>query len=163
MKPVIKIIDSADGVIKFSKAELEKLLDDVYHAGYQDGYNAKPQITTVSDPISTPIFPNNWGYPYPVYYGTGYDPDWWKKEVTCCDDTTASTTGKTFTYTKEADVPGSLATNSASDNKTSTTIKLTNADKVGNTIDVNSETDYVLVCDHPHDLRTYRLVKVSDT
>ena len=130
MKPIVKIIDANEGVIKFSKAELEKLLDDIYNAGYQDGQAA-------SKPINEPSLTNPYGYPYPVYYGTGtpsYYPN--KYEITC--NSTGSDTVKNENikaYNKTID-PGTLQQENG---------------------------DWAVECDKPHDLRTYRLVKVSDT
>ena len=104
MKPIVKIIDANEGVIKFSKAELEKLLDDIYNAGYKDGYT-DGSATITSTPLTNP-----YGYPYPVYYGTGTGTpiDYHKYEFTC--NSTGSDTTKNENikaYNKTID-PGTL-------------------------------------------------------
>ena len=72
MKPIIIVVPSESSKIELTKAELEKMLDESYNAGYKDGNKY------------IPVYP----YTYPAYIGEirwpGKDIAKWT-EVSCGD------------------------------------------------------------------------------
>ena len=67
MKPILVFITEKDGMVTMPKEALEKLIDEAYEQGKQDGSFADAKTIT---------------YPYP-YKGTGVDIPLYKTEITC--------------------------------------------------------------------------------
>lgn len=92
---------NSKGEIVFTKDELEKLLDEVYDAGYQDGRSrywtwTSPYYytTTGGGSITTASSSNSNASPLTIQYGTEHGP-----RITMDDDTVyinQTSTGKSF-------------------------------------------------------------------
>lgn len=89
MKPIIKIIECNDGIITFSKAELENLIDKIYDQGYKDGVAASNYTTPSINYPWNPAQPSIW-------YETNKPYINWA-EVTCNDTKTIITNTDTNT------------------------------------------------------------------
>lgn len=63
-----KILEvGADGLLSFTKEELEALLEETYNAGYEDGRKTCQYPYWISTPPYTPLKKEWWETPHPVW------------------------------------------------------------------------------------------------
>lgn len=72
---------NSEDKIEFTREELEKLINDIYNEGYEDGRSRSEVIT-----VPTPVYPYN-----PIIYNTPV-PNWRDTQVWCTSDNSIGTT-----------------------------------------------------------------------